>query len=74
MPDNENRRSDWKCKKCGSEKILPVVYGLPTPETFGRAIMGEVLLGGCVVFGSEPDYKCAECFTAFTPKPFDEEI
>jgi hypothetical protein len=74
MPDNEEQTFDWKCKKCGGGKILPVVYGLPLPDTFARAIRGEILLGGCVMFGNEPDYKCGECFTVFTPEPFDEEI
>jgi len=51
-----------------------VVYGLPLPETFASAMREEILLGGCVVFGNEPDYKCGECFAVFTPKPFDDEI
>jgi hypothetical protein len=53
-----------KCGQCGSETILPVVYGLPTAETLARAIRGEVLLGGCVVFGNEPDWRCASCGAA----------
>jgi len=27
--------------------VVPVVYGLPTPETFEKAQRGEAVLGGC---------------------------
>ena len=49
------------CAKCGGQKILPVVWGLPTKETFQRAVLGEVLLGGCMVFSEAPDWRCADC-------------
>ena len=49
------------CPECGSHDVLPIVYGLPGPELEGKAIMGEVLLGGCVVFGSDPDLGCRTC-------------
>lgn len=29
--------------------IVPVVYGLPTAETFEKAARGEIVLGGCIV-------------------------
>jgi hypothetical protein len=35
---------------------LPLVMGLPRPETVARAKRGEVILGGCVVSGFEPKY------------------
>lgn len=49
------------CPECGSHDVLPIVYGLPGPELEGKAVMGEVLLGGCVVFGSDPDLGCRSC-------------
>jgi hypothetical protein len=33
------------CPECGSHDVLPIVYGLPSPELEGKAIMGEVMLG-----------------------------
>ncbi len=62
------------CLKCGGTKILPIVYGLPTPETFARAALGEVLLGGCVVFGNEPDFRCADCGDPWTYEPRKEPV
>lgn len=38
----------------GLPRVLPIVYGLPTPETFQAARRGEVYLGGCVVYDNAP--------------------
>jgi len=37
-------------------KLVPLVMGLPKPETVERAKRGEVILGGCIVSGFEPKY------------------
>jgi hypothetical protein len=37
-------------------RIVPLVMGLPRPETVQRAKRGEVVLGGCIVSGFEPKY------------------
>ncbi len=37
-------------------KLVPLVMGLPRPETVERAKRGEVILGGCIVTGFEPKY------------------
>jgi hypothetical protein len=37
-------------------KLVPLVMGLPRPETVQRAKRGEVILGGCLVSGFEPKY------------------
>lgn len=37
-------------------RLVPLVMGLPTPETAERARKGEVILGGCIVSGFEPKY------------------
>jgi len=42
--------------KGGSPRLVPLVMGLPRPETVARAKRGEVILGGCMVSGFEPTY------------------
>jgi hypothetical protein len=42
--------------KGGRPRLVPLVMGLPRPETVERAKRGEVILGGCIVTGFEP--KC----------------
>lgn len=50
-----------RCPNCKSEKILPIVYGLPTLDTFQKAERGELLLGGCVVTFDQPTFCCMDC-------------
>ena len=38
----------------GPPRIVPYGMGLPTPATLERAKRGDVVLGGCIVFGFEP--------------------
>lgn len=40
----------------GPPRLVPLVMGLPRPETVARAKRREVILGGCVVSGFEPEY------------------
>lgn len=49
-----------KCPYCGG-KLLPIVYGEPGPELFEKADRGEVILGGCIVSGFDPQKECSEC-------------
>jgi len=42
--------------KGGRPRFVPLVMGLPTPETAERAKRGEVVLGGCIASGFEPKY------------------
>ena len=61
----ETPEATKRCKQCGGHEILPVDYGLPRAETLARAALAEVLLGGCVVLGDEPDWRCAKCGAPF---------
>ena len=42
--------------KGGHPRLVPLMMGLPKPETVQRAKRGEVILGGCLVSGFEPKY------------------
>ena len=50
-----------KCEKCGATTI-PIVYGYPSGSMFRDAARGKIALGGCVIFGNDPRWKCsADC-------------
>ncbi len=50
-----------KCPKCG-KKLIPVVYGMPTADTFEASERGEVRLGGCCMpNGDKERYYCKNC-------------
>jgi len=41
--------------------MIPIVFGYPMPETFEAADRGDVILGGCVVWGEDPTHRCSAC-------------
>lgn len=51
------------CPKCGSANTVPIVFGLPTPETERRKERGEVYTGGCIIPPPErwADHACKDC-------------
>ena len=57
-------RKPCKCPHCGG-KVVPVIYGEPTPETYERSLQGEFVLGGCIIDDDNPDWECLECHRGF---------
>jgi hypothetical protein len=49
------------CVQCGSQEVIPIVYGLPDAELLEQAEAGEVSLGGCVVEEDSPVWHCSDC-------------
>ncbi|MHC4469600.1 MAG: hypothetical protein ACYTDY_00290 [Planctomycetota bacterium] len=54
------------CPECGSERVVPIVYGLPTDEALEMAEQGRFRLGGCCVTGNDPKWGCLDCAWPFT--------
>jgi DNA-directed RNA polymerase subunit RPC12/RpoP len=50
-----------KCPLCGSNVVVPIVYGLPDAELAEASEKGEVELGGCVIMVHDPKWRCKEC-------------
>ena len=46
-----------KCEKCDAP-LIPIVYGYPSGAMFRDAAHGKIALGGCVIFGNDPRWKC----------------
>ena len=49
------------CPNCASDVVIPIIYGLPSPETEENAKKGEFVLGGCVVMEGSPNLHCKSC-------------
>jgi len=49
------------CSECGSEDVVPIIYGEPNMELFEAAERGEVCLGGCIIFDDAPNWYCNNC-------------
>jgi hypothetical protein len=55
-----------RCPRCGSDDVLPIVYGLPSRQMFEDARDGRIILGGeasasAVFIGQSPAYGCDVC-------------
>ena len=49
------------CPSCGTSEVLRIVYGLPDHELAEQARQGKVALGGCVITGEDPEWRCGRC-------------
>ena len=50
-----------RCPECGSEQVVPIRYGFPTPELAREAEQGRVALGGCCLGPQSPRWLCKAC-------------
>ena len=50
-----------RCPECGATEVVPIVYGLPGPDLVESAENEEVVLGGCLIGGTQPQWRCVEC-------------
>ena len=51
------------CPRCGSEKVLPILYGITTEKGQEAIRNGEYVSGGCMV--GRANYACASCEQRF---------
>jgi hypothetical protein len=59
--------SKKKCPKCGSNKVIPIVYGDidGSPETMKKIEDNEISPGGCLIEKNSPKWECGECKNQF---------
>lgn len=52
-----------KCPKCGSDRVAPILYGMPAhSEEMEQQLKDKKLyLGGCCVSNMQPTYHCFQC-------------
>lgn len=53
----------WEtCPHCNNRmQRVPIVYGYPAGDTEEAGRRGEIVLGGCVIRGNEPEWACPIC-------------
>ncbi len=56
---------ETRCPKCGSKRVVPILYGYPFGEMQEAADKGEAVLGGCLMSGNDPLKFCLNCETSF---------
>ena len=55
------KRAKYKCPKCDSTDIVPIVYGYFVPAVMEDSDLPKVKLGGCVIEEDAPDRHCNDC-------------
>ena len=50
-----------KCPACGSQKVVRILYGMPSYEAFLDSKAGKIILGGCVISDNDPRWGCIDC-------------
>jgi hypothetical protein len=54
------------CPQCGYlDQVVPIAYGLPSPELIEQARRGEVALGGSSLGSGSPEWYCKGCLHKF---------
>lgn len=63
-----------RCPKCGSQKIAPILYGMPVSdeEMEERINNQELYLGGCCVSDLDPQFHCFECGKDFGKPTYEK--
>lgn len=49
------------CPECGAVTVVLIIYGFPPAEIGEAAQRGEVVLGGCLITGDDPEWRCTVC-------------
>lgn len=58
------------CPNCGSDRVVRILYGMPTVEAQEKARRGELALGGCLA--PPPglhEWECLACGHVWPPIP-----
>ena len=62
------------CPKCGSDQVIPVLYGLPSKEAMEAGRRGELAFGGCCLPPQWSDMNrwcCKQCQFRWSGNPQD---
>jgi predicted RNA-binding Zn-ribbon protein involved in translation (DUF1610 family) len=54
-----NKASD--CPNCGENQLIPIIYGFPSEFMMQLSQKGVVELGGCLISGDDPSFRCRNC-------------
>ena len=60
-----DRTPSQSCTTCGG-RVVPIIYGMPSPEAWDSVRRGQLVVGGCVVFPGQPRAQCVDCGRCFT--------
>jgi ribosomal protein L37AE/L43A len=54
-------RGQLLCPSCGDREPQRIAYGYPYPEMWAAVERGEIVLGGCEISVTSPNWYCRRC-------------
>ena len=62
------------CPRCVATRVAVFLRGLPArSEELERAVADdEIAIGGCIVLGDEPEYRCNACHHEWRVSPIQD--
>lgn len=61
MTKHKNKPERPSCPKCGSRKVIPIIYGYPSQESIELAEAGEIKIGSIKFNENKPGWHCNNC-------------
>lgn len=62
-----------RCPRCKSQKVMPIIYGIPAEDVLEESLAGNVIFGGEGFDDGEPDYGCLSCDYRWSKETFFEK-
>jgi len=59
-----------KCPKCGSPKMVKIIYGESNYKTSLEAEAGKIILEECIMTDNAPSWGCIDCKTKIFKRKF----
>jgi hypothetical protein len=59
-----------KCQKCGSSKVIRIIYEESNYKTALEAEAGKIVLGDCSITGNDPLWTCIDCKSKIFKRKF----
>lgn len=53
--------AESEAPRCCDKAMIPILYGMPGPEMLEEAERGEIKIGGCIIEGDAPTFRCTSC-------------
>jgi hypothetical protein len=72
VPDDEDRvtyTAGDPYPRCGSDRVVNIVYGMPPGDLFEQAEREEVALGGRCIGFDDPTHRCLGCHADLWDRP-----
>ncbi|TVR12674.1 MAG: hypothetical protein EA401_08505 [Planctomycetota bacterium] len=60
------------CPQCGSENVIPIIYGMPDEDLVLRDAQGEAKIGGVAEYPDSPTWHCQACGHEWRPDSLNE--